>query len=226
MTIAPATNPLFSAHEQAFLSALFARYPAVGENFARYLAAAPETRPAMAVRDVAALPRTGWVRRGISNPETVRQHMARVARTAARHCPAGLDRARCRALGAGHDLPEALITDFVPWDTPGKAEKSRLELLAVRVIFEASPHRERMTALMREYQDCATPEAQWVHDVDKLDPMFMALRYERRDPRHAGLFEEFARSAAPKLKTAAGRARYGEALKRRDAPGRMRSHQP
>lgn len=77
--------------------------------------------------------RTGWVNSGIHLPESVADHMYRMAMCSFLITDATLDRARLMKLAVVHDLAEALVGDIVPHDTRYTKEQKRA-LEEVRVL--------------------------------------------------------------------------------------------
>ena len=199
---------VFTKEEHAFLAGIFAHHPAIATNFERYLTASAEARLAMAIRDLEETPRTGWVRRNVPNPENVKLHTDYVEKYAFAEAPVGVDAYRAQAIASIHDIPEAIVTDCTPTDPISKEDKAVLEVLAMKVIYQSSPRLNEILSLVQEYEEQKTPESQWVHDVDKLDPLFVALQYEAKYPQKMGLFKEFADYAGPRLKTEKGKTLY------------------
>ncbi len=195
----------FSGEEREFLRDVFVRFPEVQDNFFRYLGTSPELRLDMANEDMERILRSGWVRRGIPDPETLAEHTRNVASRALLLAPERVDRDRVAALATMHDLSEVITTDFIPRDKIKGGEKGKLERLALKVLTEGSPNQAYILGLLDEYNSKKTPEAQWVNDVDKLDSVFMALHYEAKYPERIGLHREFFDYAIPLLKTEKGR---------------------
>lgn len=104
-----------------------------------------------------------------------------------------------------HDLPEVIITDFTPTDGITSEDKAQLEILAMRVIAQSLPNECELVDMVREYVEQKTPESHWLHDIDKLDAVKMALRYEVMYPEKVGIFREFLDYAKPRLKTEEGK---------------------
>lgn len=203
---------IFSEEEQNFLKGVFENHPAIAANFERYLSAPAETRLSMAMQDLEETPRTGWVRRNVPSPENVKIHTDYVEKYAFAEAPVGVDAHRAQAIASIHDIPEAIVTDFTPTDPISKEDKAALEILAVKVIYQSSPQLSEILGLVKEYEEQKTPESHWVHDVDKLDPLFVALQYEAKYPTKMGLFKEFADYAGPRLKTETGKALYTDLI--------------
>lgn len=79
--------------------------------------------------------RTGWVRRGIREPESIADHSFRVAlfalvassSSAASAAAKTFDASRAVKVALVHDLAEAIVGDIAPGDGVPKKEKARLE---------------------------------------------------------------------------------------------------
>lgn len=177
-----------------------------------YLSTPAEERVAIALKDIEAMPRAGWVKRNVPNPENIKEHTDHITKYAFSEAPAGIDPHHARDIAAVHDIPEAIVTDFTPSSPISEKNKATLEILAVKVIYQSSPKRNEILELVREYQEQKTPESHWVHDVDKLDPLFVALQYEAKYPKQMGLFKEFADYVGSRLKTEKGKELYNDLI--------------
>ena len=169
---------------------------------------------AMALKDA---PRRGWLRAGLARPESVADHSWGVALLAAVATPAHLDRRRVLELAALHDLAEAAVGDLVPGEYASKAEKLALERKGLDDLLGGCPAelRARMLADFDELAADATPEARFVHELDKLEMAFQARRYEDAGvPR--GRLDGFRASARKGVATPA----LAEALRALDAAER------
>lgn len=72
--------------------------------------------------------RTGWVRQGINLPESIADHMYRMAMLSLlSEEDDRLDIAKCVQMAVVHDLAEATVGDITPYDGISKAEKEKLE---------------------------------------------------------------------------------------------------
>lgn len=120
------------------------------------------------------LPRAGWLRAGISQPESVAAHSWGVAWLALVHCPPELDRGRVLALATLHDLAEVRVGDITPHDGVPKAEKRAREQAAATDLLADQPE---LLALWAEAEAGESPEAQFVKELDRLDMGLQALRY-------------------------------------------------
>lgn len=153
--------------------------------------------------------RTGWVLRGVHDPESVAAHSYRMGVMAflALEVPS-LDAAECMRIALCHDLAEAVVGDLVPGAVV-PAEKHRREAEAMdsmcALLAAGAP---RASAEVRRayaaYEAGATPEARFVKDCDKVDMTLQALEYERLQP---GLdLSDFFESTRGRIKTGAGQA--------------------
>jgi putative hydrolase of HD superfamily len=148
------------------------------------------------------LRRTGWVDRGVEDPESGAAHSWGVALLAwllARDQP-DIDRDRVLLLGIVHDLPEAVAGDPTPFDdvrdasgaipdghfatAPGyseaaRAAKAQAEIAALDEMLHDMP--DELAAELRgaweEYERGETAEARFVRQIDKLETLLQAEDY-------------------------------------------------
>lgn len=140
-------------------------------------------------RQLKQTPRTGWLRQGVPQAESVAAHSYGVlftVLTLACWSSEPFDLARLMALAALHDLPEAVTSDI---PAPVKAYfpaalratlKTDIERAALQSILADAPLAGRWQAWWEELQDSQSPEARLVHDADKLDLYLQALAYEEQ----------------------------------------------
>jgi len=134
------------------------------------------------------LPRTGWLLRGVSAPESVAAHSHGVAifvLVLLDVIDETLDRGRALAMAALHDLPEAVVGDipapatrFLPAGAKTAAEAAILGEMTAGTASAAS-----WAALWAEYAAGQSAEAKLVHDADQLDKFLQALTYRRAGHR-------------------------------------------
>ena len=118
------------------------------------------------------LPRTGWGRSGVDNPESVAAHSWGMSILAMHLCPEELDKMRVIEMCLVHDLPEIEVGDLTPHDdltNKFEDEKSAMEKLAPQWL-----------ELFLEYEQQDTPESKFVKYLDKLDMAVMARFYEEQ----------------------------------------------
>jgi putative hydrolases of HD superfamily len=126
------------------------------------------------------IPRSGYVLRGVTDPESVTEHSWHVlfmVWTLGARLP-GLDLARAVELALVHDLAEVRIGDlprtagrYFPAGAKQAAETAALDDLL-------APLPERARRLHAEYQEGATLEARLVKACDKLQLMVKVAVYE------------------------------------------------
>jgi putative hydrolase of HD superfamily len=123
-----------------------------------------------------ALPRAGWLRVGIDNPESVAAHSWGVCWLVMALCPDDVDQHRALQLAVIHDLAETRVGDITPHDNIGQGEKTALESDALGDMLKERPD---LYELWTEYEGQTTAEAKLVHDLDRLDMALQAVRYKR-----------------------------------------------
>jgi putative hydrolase of HD superfamily len=129
------------------------------------------------------LPRTGWLRAGIENPESVAAHSWGVAWLCMILCPKDLNKLKVLEMALIHDLAEVRIGDITPYDGIDVAEKHEMESAAFVEMTEELCNRQHLRDLWNEQ----SAEADFVKQMDKLDMALQAQEY--------GGLEEFIDSA-------------------------------
>ncbi|KAI3817145.1 hypothetical protein L1987_10934 [Smallanthus sonchifolius] len=162
--------------------------------------------------------RKGWVNHGIKGPESIADHMYRMAIMAliAGDLP-GINRERCIKIAIVHDIAEAIVGDITPSDGVPKVEKSRLEQAALNEmcnVLGGGTRAEEIKELWREYEDNASLEANLVKDFDKVEMILQALEYETE---HDRILDEFFLSTAGKFQTEIGKSWAAEIIARRNS---------
>lgn len=164
------------------------------------------------LNDLKSLKRTGWLDRGVpaGEVESVADHTALTALIAwlvALGDPA-LDADRILKLALVHDLAESIAGDPTPYDrneipstadaaerraffsvrhprsAPSRATKQAAEDAAMDRLTNLMPDlaHDQITALWREYEAQATPEARFVKQVDLLEAFLQSCDYVERLP--------------------------------------------
>jgi putative hydrolase of HD superfamily len=133
--------------------------------------------------------REGWRRKGLAHAESIADHMYRMAvmTLVAPQLTAGLDAARCTKMALVHDMAEALVGDITPVDGVSRGEKARREAETMDYICgallgglgDAGGAAADVRALWQEYEDNESPEAKFVHDIDKLELLLSMVEYEK-----------------------------------------------
>lgn len=129
--------------------------------------------------------RTGWVQRGVPNPEDVAAHSFGVVYTALILCQIidePMDQGRVLAMAALHDLPEGLTTDIPTpaWRYLPAGVKTDVERGAMQEILADVPFLPQLMSLWEELHANETAVAKLVHDADKLDMFLQAIIYEEQ----------------------------------------------
>lgn len=132
------------------------------------------------------LPRTGWVRSGITDPESVAAHSWGMAILALKLIPDGIDLSKVLAMCLVHDLPEVRVGDLTPHDDI--TTKAQDEYAAMQ---EMAPE---WLELFVEYEQGETAEARFVKQIDKLDMGLQALHYQNKTDIDLSEFIESAKS--------------------------------
>ena len=131
------------------------------------------------------LPRTGWVRSGVQDPESVAAHSWGMAVLALHFAPKDLDMAKVLAMCIIHDLPEVRVGDLTPHDDV--RNKAELEASAMS---ELAPE---WLGLFHEYESGHSEEAKFVKQIDKLDMGLQASIYQSRQELDLSEFTNSAR---------------------------------
>lgn len=144
------------------------------------------------------LPRSGWLCKKVENPETVADHSLGLALLVLLFTPDNLDRDKCLRLAVVHDLAEAKIGDFTPFDDISREEKRRLEQRAQAEVVQELVQME-LAELFKEYEENTTAEARFVHDLDRLEAVLQAKYYEDNNRAAENLLPEFIGYASKHL---------------------------
>ncbi|ONI31244.1 hypothetical protein PRUPE_1G301100 [Prunus persica] len=188
--------------------------------------------------------RKGWINHGIKGPESIADHMYRMALMSliAGDVP-GLNRERCIKIAIVHDIAEAIVGDITPADGIPKAEKSRREQAALNemcIVLGGGMRAEEIKELWAEYENNSSLEANLVKDFDKVEMILQALEYEIGKvfhsfavtllaflsfssdiftlvTEHGKVLDEFFISTAGKFQTELGKSWAAEIISRRNS---------
>jgi len=141
------------------------------------------------------LKRTGWVRKGVQEPETVACHMYRMAVLASLLDPATVSIDKCMKMALVHDMAESIVGDITPHCGVSNEAKFQLEKDGMATISSLLPSQigSEFESLWEEYESQQTPESKAVKDLDKFDMIMQAFEYEKSQKGADGL-EEFFKS--------------------------------
>lgn len=135
------------------------------------------------VGDLKKLERTGWVRSGIQNPESVADHSFRTTIMALVLADkAGVDQNKVVKMALVHELAESVVGDLTPTDGVSAEDKHHLEINAFKKLCADIDNGDELLELFQEFEDNKTPEAQFVKSLDKLEMMFQAHEYGLEQP--------------------------------------------
>lgn len=135
--------------------------------------------------------RAGFVLRGVTEPESVSAHSHFVALLAllfVERYPGRYDKGDILAMALIHDLPEARLMDIpMPYaDAYLSDAKRHAEDAIAHDILDGFPG--NLAGLHAAFEAAATPEAQLLRGLDKVQMMIKVLCYERE---RRGFLEEF-----------------------------------
>ncbi|XP_018598033.1 5'-deoxynucleotidase HDDC2 [Scleropages formosus] len=138
------------------------------------------------------VPRTGWVYRHVKNPESVSDHMYRMAVMALTLADESFDKSRCIKLALVHDMAECIVGDIAPADNVSKEEKHRREEDAMKHLTSLLKDsvRKEIYELWEEYESQLSPEARLVKELDQLEMVLQAHEYEELE-NNPGKMQEF-----------------------------------
>jgi len=162
--------------------------------------------------------RAGWVQRGVPNPESVSDHMYRMAAVALladKHT--GLDKNKCIKMALVHDMAECIVGDLTPQDGVSKTEKHLREKAAMNHIQSLldSEVGNEMYQLWEEYESQTSEDAKFVKDLDMFDMIVQAYEYETMHDRPQQL-SDFFHSTQGKFHTDLVRSWVDELNERRN----------
>jgi len=147
------------------------------------------------IQGLKALLRTGWVREGVPDPESVAAHSWGVAWLTLALLPAHLDLARALTYAVLHDLPEVRAGDVTPHDPLSRAEKAAAERDAMAGLSAELPRGAALRASWEAYEAQADPEARFVRQLDRLDMALQAIWYTEAHGLPLGEFLDSAHGA-------------------------------
>lgn len=146
------------------------------------------------------IPRTGWVMRDVSNPETVYDHTVSLIQLAAEvGTEANLTTDQIDDLKhilEVHDWAEALAGDEFIEDNQNKISyeekkqiKAERELKALAELLQGQAYEVEVLRLFKRYETGADTIAKLAKELDKYQALELALHYEQQ--QGIALFEEF-----------------------------------
>ncbi|XP_024018255.1 HD domain-containing protein 2 homolog isoform X1 [Morus notabilis] len=216
----PPAPRLVSVRSQKHGPDMFRSRPSTSFNDSEASIASPTTSSAIdfltLCRRLKTTKRKGWINHGIKSPESIADHMYRMALMSliATDLP-GVNKERCIKIAIVHDIAEAIVGDITPSDGVPKEEKSRRERAALNEMCEVlggGARAEEIKELWEEYENNSSIEANLVKDFDKVEMILQALEYEKE---HGKVLDEFFLSTAGKFQTEIGKSWAAEIISRR-----------
>ncbi len=119
--------------------------------------------------------RQGWLKRGVPAElcESVAEHSFGTALlallVAGQGSAGGIDGTRAALMALVHELGESYAGDITPVDGVSKEEKRELERASILRALEGHPDAEWFLGLWKEFEECASPEARFVRELDRLE---------------------------------------------------------
>ncbi|XP_067840692.1 HD domain-containing protein 2 [Heptranchias perlo] len=146
------------------------------------------------------VPRTGWVYQNVSKPESVSDHMYRMAVMAFLTEDQNLNKDRCIKLALVHDMAECIVGDIAPADNISKEEKHRREEEAMKHLtgLLSDDVGKEMLELWKEYENQSSVEAKYVKELDQFEMIMQAFEYEEMEQK-PGRLQEFYDSTKGKF---------------------------
>ncbi|OQS05729.1 HD domain-containing protein 2-like isoform 1 [Thraustotheca clavata] len=149
------------------------------------------------------LKRTGWVNHKVESPESVAEHMYRLAMCSLLlDNDSSVDRMKCMKMAIVHDLAEAFVGDITPHDGVSDEDKHKMEKDAIDEICTKlgaeSEAAKEIRELWHEYENASTEEAKMVKDFDKFEMILQADEYENAQGVD---LQDFFNSTKGKFKT-------------------------
>ncbi|XP_028858020.1 5'-deoxynucleotidase HDDC2 [Denticeps clupeoides] len=144
--------------------------------------------------------RTGWVHREVRQPESVSDHMYRMAMMALTIQDPGINKNRCVKMALVHDMAECIVGDIAPTDNISKAEKHRMEKEAMEQLMGLLEEglRKEIYELWEDYEAQSSTEAKLVKELDQLEMILQAHEYEELEGK-PGWLQEFFNSTQGKF---------------------------
>lgn len=146
------------------------------------------------------LPRTGWVRDGVKNPESVAAHVWGVVALVLELQPTlapQVDLLRALKMAIHHDTPEIIAGDVTPHDGISTDEKLRLERAGAQKILGPAD-----LEMWEELEAGMSETAKFVKAMDRLDMALQAIEYLKHGEltrEHAQAYIDYSKKSWEKL---------------------------
>jgi 5'-deoxynucleotidase YfbR-like HD superfamily hydrolase len=135
------------------------------------------------IGELKTIKRSGWVRCGVPEPESVADHTFRCAFMAMiLGDMMDVDSEKIIKMTLIHDVAEAVAGDITPHDGISRKEKSQREEDGLQLLLEGIRNSEQYIALWKEYEEGNTPESKLARNIDKLEMALQAREYQTAHP--------------------------------------------
>ncbi|XP_065651641.1 5'-deoxynucleotidase HDDC2 isoform X3 [Hydra vulgaris] len=139
--------------------------------------------------------RTGWIKNNVPHPESISDHMYRMAIMAMLLNDNNISILRCIKMALVHDLAECIVGDITPFCGISQEEKYLKEKEAMAQLCSLVTNKkvgDDIMELWQEYSAQVTGEAKAVKDLDRFEMILQAFEYERALNRNGELESFFA----------------------------------
>lgn len=129
--------------------------------------------------------RTGWLDYGMTECESIADHMYRMSILSMLITNTKVNRDKCVRIALVHDMAEALVGDITPVNPIGKDEKHRREMETMKyvcneIVKPMSPlGAQEMLEDFISYDTIGSLEARYVKDIDKYELLVQCFEYEK-----------------------------------------------
>ncbi|KAF8817929.1 hypothetical protein IE077_002751 [Cardiosporidium cionae] len=134
--------------------------------------------------------RTGWVHQNVQHPESVSDHMYRMAMCSFLIPETVANREKCLKMALVHDLAESLVGDITPYCGISEQDKYMKE----KDVFETIKSDltgdlgKEIYDLWIEFEEGTTKEAQIIKDIDRFEMILQAFEYEKEQKLYLDSF--------------------------------------
>lgn len=156
-----------------------------------------KTKISSIINELNELKRSGWKMREVKSPESVAEHSYAIVLQGLLFSPPHLNHNQIVNIALVHDIQEALAGDYTPFDKITPEEKNRIELkYAIQI--SKNLNCPKMLESFLEYENCQTPEAKMIKDIDRVDAVLLAQYYDNHKRGKELMIPEFLTYAEKK----------------------------
>jgi len=162
--------------------------------------------------------RSGWIREGIKNPESVAEHSFQLSvLVMVLADQLGVDKEKLIKMALLHDFGEVVTEDMV-WsrgtmiDIKKRAEKEQQEKKEIEKVFKIIGRSHEYAEIFKEMIERTSQEAEIFWELDKLEMAVQALQYEKEQNKK---LDEFFTNADLQIHASPLRKIFNEILKQR-----------